>query len=383
MSSTAASPSAPDAEPPRLELVVERALEGIRLEVDAAWPMAGITALFGPSGAGKSTLLRHIAGLERGARRIAFGGALWEAAHSGVFVPPERRRLGMVFQDAVLWGHMRVRDNLLYGWRRRARGEAPGGGPAPEAVIEALGLGPLLERRPGQLSGGERQRVALGRALLARPRLLLLDEPLSALDVAARAELVAALESLLGRWGIPALLVSHAIDEVLRLAARVVVLERGRVVAEGPTAEVFERLDISGLGLAREPGAVLEAEVTGWDEGDGLLVLSVAGQPFWLPARAPRPAGTRLLLRIGAADVALARTRPEGTSVQNILAGRVESVAPAEGPFVRVGVRLDPRHRLEARITRRSARQLGLAEGMPIHCLIKSAALARGAPGED
>jgi molybdate transport system ATP-binding protein len=234
-----ADPSSP--EPPRLVADLRMKLGAFRLELDLDVPARGVTAIFGPSGCGKTTVLRAIAGLERASGSLRVAGETWQDDARGVFVPTHERGVGYVFQDAALFAHLTVRENLDYGLRRR---EKRGRSPAPPAalfglqhVVDLLGVGTLLDRSPLRLSGGERQRVALARALVAGPRLLLMDEPLASLDPARKAEVLPYLERLRDEVAIPAVFVSHSLDEVARLASHVVLMEAGRVVASRPAAE--------------------------------------------------------------------------------------------------------------------------------------------------
>lgn len=337
--------------------------------LDAAFEAPpGITMLFGRSGSGKTTLINAVAGLVRPqAGHVAVDGRVLFDAEAGIFLPPHRRRLGYVFQEGRLFPHLSVRQNLLYGhWftPRPLRRERLG------RVVEMLGIGPLLDRRPGALSGGEKQRVAIGRALLASPGLLLADEPLAALDEARKAEILPYFERLRGE--VPILYVSHSAAEVARLATSVVVLEQGRVVRQGPAAEVLADPAVTPLG-ARSAGALLIASVAR-HHADGLSELDAGGHPLFLP-RVAQPPGARLRLRIAAHDVILSRARPEGLSALNILPGRVHEIRAGEGPGAIVSLDT-PAGRLLARITRRSAEALALAPGVGCHAVIKSVAVA-------
>jgi len=334
---------------------------------------APVTALFGRSGAGKSSVIAAIAGLLRpqAGRIVAGGEVLFDAARR-IDLPPARRRVGVVFQDSRLFPHMDVRANLLYG-QRRARGAA---GPALDAVIEPLGIGPLLDRRPATLSGGERQRVAIGRALLARPRLLLMDEPLASLDGERKAELLPLLERLPRAFAIPILYVSHAVDEVLRLADRLVLIDAGRTVAEGPVEEVANRADFAHI-AAREgvPDAfsVIAATIESHDAAEAQTRLAFAGGALTVP-RIAGHAGERVRLRIPASEVILAQQLPHGLSVRNAIAARVTALEDVRGM---IEVTLDAGGPLKARISRAARAELSLAPGATIYALIKSAALTR------
>jgi molybdate transport system ATP-binding protein len=326
----------------------------------------GVTALFGPSGAGKSTIIQAIAGLIRPDQgRIVLHGETLLDTGRGIFVPARERRIGVVFQDTRLFPHLSVRANLLYGWRRSGAHSDPQN---IEDVVALLGLENLISRMPRGLSGGERSRVALGRALLMGPRALLLDEPLAALDAALKAEILPYLERLVRETKIPMLYVSHALDEVARLADRMVVLAGGRVVAEGSLFDVTARLDLF-TGAHLLPGAVLEAAIAGHDEAHGLTELAFAGEILVVPAIA-RPIGDKVRIRIDADDVMLALVRPESVSANNVLPATIAAIRE-EGPNADVQLRLKDGH-LIARITRRSMERLALTPGAQVFALIKS-----------
>jgi molybdate transport system ATP-binding protein len=341
--------------------------------LDAAFATRGhVTALFGPSGAGKSSIVAAIAGLSRPRQgRIALDGRiLTETPH--VFVPPEKRRIGVVFQDARLFPHMSVEDNLLFGWRR-ATVKAPAA--TVSHVVALLGLEALLQRRPRKLSGGEKSRVALGRALLASPDLLLLDEPLASLDAARRGEILPYLERLARQEKLPMLYVSHQIDEVARLADEVVVLENGRVKAQGPVSELLTDPDaVSGVPPL---GAVFDATVKE-HRPDGLTTLSFDGGLILL-SRLPQPPGTRLRMRLRAEDILLALEEPKAISANNVLLCRVQTIRASEAE-ADVAL-LCGATRLVARITRASLTRLGLETGRTVYAVIKSVTVAREAPG--
>ncbi|MEG9529012.1 MAG: molybdenum ABC transporter ATP-binding protein [Hyphomicrobiales bacterium] len=328
----------------------------------------GLTALFGRSGSGKTTLIDLIAGLARPDRgRIAVDGAALVDTAAGLFLPPHRRRVGVVFQDARLFPHLSVRTNLGYG-RVFARHR-----PDPAAfasVTEMLGIGHLLDRRPAGLSGGERQRVAIGRALLARPRLLLMDEPLAALDEARKAEILPYIERLRDEAGVPIVYVSHAVSEVARLATTVVVLEAGRVAAAGPTEAILRRADLVPIHEA-EAGALLDMVVADRDPETGLTRLTGAAGQLLVPGPA-RPPGARLRVRIPARDVLVATERPRGLSARNILTGRVSALTPS-GTEILVEIDCNGAP-LAARLTAAAVRELGLVPDSPVYAIIKSAA---------
>lgn len=355
--------------------------------LDAAFQAPpGITVLYGRSGSGKTTIVNAVAGLltpDRG--RIAIGERVLLDTEAGTALPPHRRSLGVIFQEGRLFPHLSVKANLLYG-RRFAGGRGHPGGqrpaPALDDVVEMLGIAPLLARRPGRLSGGEKQRVAIGRALLANPGLILADEPLAALDQARKDEILPYFERLRDATDVPILYVSHAEQEVARLATWVVALDRGRVTAQGPAAEILGDPMVTPAG-PRAAGAVIEAEVTAHHE-DGLSELSAGGAPLLVPRVAQAP-GTRLRVRIAAQDVILARqtssnTRPAGLSALNILTGRVTTIRPGEGPGTLVSI-ATPAGTVLARITGRSAQALDLAPGVACHVIVKALSIAPGDVG--
>ena len=352
-----------------LSVEIAHGFPGFALDVAFDAP-PGVTALFGRSGSGKTTVVNAVAGLlmpDRG--RIVAGGAVLFDRAGGVALPPHRRRLGYVFQDARLFPHMSVRQNLTYGQRF-----APSGGVGLEAVVEMLGIGALLERRPGGLSGGEKQRVAIGRALLSNPRLLLMDEPLAALDEARKAEILPWIERLRDGTDIPILYVSHSMAEVARLATTLVVMDQGRIRAAGPVAEVLADPGLAPVLGLREAGSILPARVAAQEE-DGLTRLETAGGPVWLP-RIEAAVGSALRVRIAAQDVIIARGRPEGISALNVLPAVVAAVRMGDGPgaLVRLSVAGDA---LLVRITRRSAAALELREGAEVFAIVKSVSVAQ------
>ena len=341
-----------------------------RLQIDLDMPGAGVTALFGPSGSGKTTVLRALAGLERARGRVQVGDECWQDDQRRIFVPTHRRGAGLVFQDASLFPHLTVRQNLDYGKKRGgARSEIDGFG----TIVELTGLGGLLDRSPRNLSGGERQRVAIARALLAAPRLLLLDEPLASLDASRKDEILPYLERLRDDLAIPIVYVSHALDEVVRLAGHMVLLQDGRSIAAGATADILARLDLP-LASADDAGVVIEARVGEHDEVDHLTKVDFEGGTLWI-GRVNAQCGSCVRVRVLARDVSLARDFPGPSSILNVLHARVTELRD-DGPD-RVNVRLSvgPTATLLARITRRSRDALALREGLDVHALVKSVAL--------
>ncbi len=362
-----------------LEMDVAARFDGFALGAKLKCETTGIIAIFGRSGAGKTSLINMLAGLLRPERgRIAVNGNVLFDSARGIDLPPEARRLGYVFQEGRLFPHMSVRKNLSYGYRR-ARAARPG--IEFDRVVELLGLERMLARRPGELSGGEKQRVALGRALLANPRLLLMDEPLAALDQPRKEEVMPFIERLRDTLDIPIVYVSHSMAEIVRLADTLVLMSNGRVEAVGGVEELTSRLDLRPLTGRYEAGAVVRAQVERHDETFGLTQLRFAGGILRVP-RVEAALGTEIRLRIRARDVALARERPQGLSILNILPCRVEAIGAEEGP--QVDLRLDAGGAaLWARITRRSVIDLALVPGAPVFALIKAVAIDRTSLGRD
>ncbi len=337
------------------------------LDIAFTAPTPGVTALFGPSGSGKSSTLLAAAGLFRPDWcRVSVEGDILADTGRGVWIAPERRRLGVVFQDARLFPHLGVLGNLRYGLRRAPPPHAIG----LDAVVALLGLEALLERRVHGLSGGERQRVAIGRALLAQPRLLLMDEPLARLDAARRAEILPYLARLRDETGLPILYVTHAADELARLADTVVLLEAGRVVASGPLPEIAARADLP-LAQRDDAGAILVARVAAHDALRGLTRLDAGRAPIFVPLLS-QPIGAAIRARIPAREIALARAVPDAVSFQNVLPARVGRVVidPARRSAL---VELDlGGTAILARFTPDAVSRLALAAGSATVALFKS-----------
>ncbi len=342
------------------------------LAVNVHLPGSGATALFGPSGSGKTTCLRAIAGLEPAVRgRLEVNGQVWQDDSAGIFLPTHQRAIGYVAQDAGLFTHLTVQGNLEYGMRRIP---ADTRRVSLQQAISLLGIAHLVARKPASLSGGERQRVAIARALAVSPSLLLMDEPLSALDVQRKAEVLPYLERLQQELAIPMLYVSHAPDEVARLADYLVLLEQGSVLAAGDTAELMTRLDLP-LAHGDNAGVVISTIVEGHDPVYDLIALRFAGGQLRLPA-ANGMTGMSLRVRVQARDVSLALQSPPDSSILNSFAATVIEIAPDSPGQVMVALDCSGQ-RLLARITRKSCEQLGIVAGMQLHAQIKGVALLK------
>jgi molybdate transport system ATP-binding protein len=362
-----------------MEIAIEKRLGSFALDARLDAPDSGITALFGRSGVGKTTVINALAGLLKPDRgRIVIGGeALFDSAR-GIDLPPERRRLGYVFQEGRLFPHYSVRGNLLYG------AKPDGSGPSFDAVVDLLGIKDLLARRPGDLSGGEKQRVAIGRALLASPRLLLMDEPLASLDAARKGEILPFIERLRDELRLPIFYVSHEMDEIIRLADLLVILDDGKVAASGSVEELTSRLDLWPLTGRYEAGSVIRTVLRGHDTTFNLSELAFPGGRLRV-AQLSLPLGTPVRVRIRARDVVLATERPTHLSIRNAFAGKVVELAPPRGPLidlkVDIGTPTDP-VMLWARITQHALQDLQLAPGKPIFALVKTVALDRHSYGQ-
>jgi molybdate transport system ATP-binding protein len=356
----------------RLTLNLELNLDNFVLAIDTDVELDGVTAIFGPSGSGKSSLLRAIAGFERPSTgTIRCGNHLWFDASTGHDVAAHRRSVGYMFQDARLFSHLDVAGNLQFALKRCRRE----GSLEYDHVLDALDLRQLLPRSVAALSGGERQRVALGRTLLTAPRLLLLDEPLTALDQARKEDILPYLERLPRDFGIPTLYVSHDIDEVAHLADRILVLADGRLRATGPTVEILERFDLAPFTGRFEAGVLLEGEVSGHDERLRLTAIDLHGATLTVPIALDNPVGNHVRLRVRARDVAIATQAPVGLSIRNVLPGTIARIEldPDSGSaetLIDVG---GPR--IRARLTMAAVEDLSLTEGMAVFALIKSVGL--------
>ena len=352
-----------------LSVTLRHSFSGFDLDVSFQAP-AGVTVLFGGSGSGKTTIINAVAGLLRPqSGRVCIDD--WELfdIEQGRWLPPHRRRLGYVFQEGRLFPHLTVSQNLAYGrWfaPRNAKRENS------SRIVEMLGIGHILKRYPATLSGGEKQRGAIGRALLADPKLILADEPLAALDETRKAEILPYFERLRDEVSVPILYVSHSASEVARLATTVVAIQNGRVSGHGPAAEILGDPMITPLG-ARAAGAMLEATVVA-HHPDGLSELDAGGAMLLLP-RVQQSLGKKIRVRIAAQDVILSRNPPEGLSALNVLPGTIAMIRSGDGPGAIVSIDTQA-GRLLARITQRSVRALGLTNGARCHAIIKTVAVA-------
>jgi molybdate transport system ATP-binding protein len=359
-----------------IELAFAARLGDFSLDVAFAVPMRGVSALFGPSGSGKTTILRCVAGLQRLSGRLRVGEEIWQDDASGIFRRPHRRPVGYVFQESSLFAHLSVRNNLLFGARRAAR-DRHGVFDFAE-IVGLLGIGHLLDRAPAALSGGERQRVAIGRALLSQPRLLLMDEPLAALDRPTKDEILPYLEALHEYLAIPILYVSHDLAEVERLADTLVLLDDGHVVASGQLSALEADPQLPLL-RAPEAAVTLTATVVGIDEAYALTTLAVAGGTLVVPGREGGP-GSRRRVRIGASDVSFARAPVTATTILNCLPARIVSVGRLDGNLAQMNIVAalgedGDGARIVGRVTRKSQEALGLAPGSSVFAQIKSVAL--------
>lgn len=353
-----------------IEARLQLARADFSLDVDLKLPGHGVTALFGPSGCGKTTCLRSLAGLERARGRVTVNQKIWQDDHSKQWLPTHQRALGYVFQEASLFAHLSVQKNIAYGLKRtpveRRR-------VSKERAVELLGIGHLLERMPATLSGGERQRVAIARALATSPEVLLMDEPLAALDAQRKAEVLPYLEQLQRQLQIPIVYVSHSMDEVARLAQHMVLLNAGRVLAQGSVTELLSNLDLP-LAHGDVASSVVHATVQSHDAADHLSTLIFDGGQLQLVMARPRQVGSQVQLRVQARDVSLSLHRPEASSILNILPMQVLRLRE-DGPGQTMVSLQAGNTRLLARITQHSARALALQAGRQVYAQIKGMAL--------
>ena len=369
-----------------LELDLRLVRGDFQLHVEQTLAIDGVTAIFGRSGSGKTTLLRCIAGFEHAAGRISFCGDDWLNDAKKRVVPAHKRGVGYMFQQPGLFRHLNVAQNLEFARSRATKALKQRDAKADldyNHVLEVFALGSLMNRATNDLSGGEAQRVALARTLLSQPDFLLLDEPLAGLDDASKRELLPFLETLTKEFDLPTLYVSHDIDEVARLAARLLVLDEGTVSAYGPTQALFQDLEDSDFSDRYEAGVLLDARVIEQDEEFQITRLQVAGQTLSVPIRSILRPGDDARLRVNARDVAIAREKPVGISIRNVFAGCVASLSAEPGqPFAEVVIRLDAADEAEAspivlrsRVTRAAAAELELAVDQPVYALVKTVLL--------
>ncbi len=356
-----------------IEVDIRRQLGDFTLRAEFTSPPGGITALFGRSGVGKTALINLLAGLDRPDEgRIAVDGAVLFDSARGIDLPPAARRLGYVFQEGRLFPHMNVRRNLAYGMKGRRDGAEF------TRIVELLELGPLLKRGIRALSGGERSRVAIGRALLASPRLLLMDEPLASLDQSLKREILPFIERLRDELAIPIVYVSHAMEEIVRLADTLVLMTDGTVAAVGPVEEILSRLDLRPLTGRYEAGAVLPVVVEGHDVDNAITRLGFNGLTLLVPY-ADIPLGEELRIRIRARDVSLALSAPRDISILNVFPGRVVEIGDRKDG--QMDVIVDVGARIWARVTRLAVDRLALRPGSQVHALIKAVAIDRQSMG--
>jgi molybdate transport system ATP-binding protein len=359
-----------------IEVDVKRTIGSFTLQV-AFSNDRGITALFGRSGSGKSQTISLIAGLSKpDAGRIVLDERNLVDVEFNIFLPPYRRRIGLVFQDSHLFPHFSVQQNLMFGrWFASKTERAI----SFEQVVETLGIGHLLKRRPALLSGGERQRVAIGRALLSCPKLLLFDEPFAALDLQRRLEVMPLIERLRDEFRIPIVYVSHALEEVVRLASHVVVLEDGQVKATGDPGDVFGPAAVQAAHTRFDRSTVLTMRVGGEDAAYGLSELLHPAGTVWLAGPAGAK-GEKVRVLVRATDVTLSPTRPGNLSIRSILEGRIEDIE-TEGPLASVEIALNGGGRLFAMATRRAVDELGLRRNHSVFALVKTVAVDERAVG--
>ncbi len=343
---------------------------GFNLRARMEFPGQGVTVLFGPSGSGKTTLLRCLSGLERSPEGLfKFGDATWQDEARDIFIPVHKRPIGLVFQEPRLFGHLNVRSNLLYGFNRTPESERR---IFLDQVTEILGIAHLLDRRPKFLSGGEGQRVAIGRALLTSPRLLLMDEPLASLDQQRKREILPYIRRLQNELKIPIIYVSHSLGEVLQLVDTMVLLKQGQVVANGPVETVFSQLGLRGQIDPTLMGAVFDTTVEDHEPEFGLTRLRFMDHLLHVPKQEAE-VGRPIRIHIHSNDVSIATSSPNNqTSVLNILAAEVIEVGPLDAPGYSVDIKLNVGQPMLATITRKSLARLGIVPGQKVYAHIKA-----------
>ena len=358
-----------------IEIQLRQALADFDLDLDFSLSDNSVTALFGPSGAGKSTVINLIAGLQRPQHgRISINGTLVEHTRSNISLSPQRRNIGYVFQQARLFPHLNVEKNLLFGWQRA---EHRASQTEISHLVTLLGIGSLLSRKPAALSGGEKQRVALGRAILSNPDLLLLDEPLTGLDHKRRDEILPYIERIRSEQQIPILYVSHSIDEVTRIADYLHIINRGKIVAKGSVSEVFSRIDLYPITGRFEAGAIIDGRITKHHRSLALSEIGFGRQTLTVPM-VDAGVGESIRVRVRARDIIIARHKPEDISANNILQGEILDIRSGDGPYADLQLQCSDT-RLIARITRHSAERLQLNVGATVYAVIKSVTIDRRA----
>jgi molybdate transport system ATP-binding protein len=353
-----------------LRIAIKLKYKSFSLDLDLSLPLKGITVLFGPSGSGKTSLLRCLAGLEQARGLIRLGDECWLDSGRNVFKPTWQREIGYVFQEASLFEHINVHDNLMFGLKRARRS---GQSYSLQDSVKLLGIGHLLEREVQHLSGGERQRVAIARALATQPKLLLLDEPLASLDVLRRREVLPWLEGLHDALKMPVVYVTHAVDELARLADHLVLLDQGEVSASGPI-DVVSRSQAMALAIGEDAGIVSHAVVLHRDEANHMVQLQFGSGSVWVRDQG-LAIGRRVRIRILARDISLTKTVQEDTTIQNHLRGTIESIEAFQHPAQAVVRVRCEQEVLLAHVTYRSLKRLALGPGSPVWCQVKSVAL--------
>jgi molybdate transport system ATP-binding protein len=349
----------------------QRVKDAFNLDVDLKMPGQGVTAIFGESGSGKTTLLRCIAGLEKnisGCLRV--NGEIWQ--DTSEFVPTHKRNLGYVFQEASLFEHLSALENLRYAIKRSKQADKAN---ILEQVVNVMGIEGILSQYPEQLSGGEKQRVAIARALLSQPKLLLMDEPLASLDTARKLEILPYLERIRSSFNIPILYVSHAVDEIVRLADHVVIMQQGKVVARGGVTELFSKVDLP-LGVSNEVGAILECTVEEKDKQWGLMRVAFAGGELWLPNVEGKQNNSQRV-RVLASDVSLTLSAHSDSSILNVLSGEIAEIIDDQDSAMAMVRLIVGESYLLARLTKKSLHNLDLKLGKSVYIQIKSAAIVR------
>ena len=352
-----------------LDLSIKHKLENLQIDIEFQAKPSSITSLFGPSGSGKTSIINMIAGLDKpGYGKIKVGNKMLLNTEEGINLPPEKRQLGYIFQDSRLFPHMNVRQNLLYGFKSIN----PDTDITLDHVIKILKLSHLLERKPSKLSGGEKQLVAIGRAILTQSRILLMDEPLASIDTQLRNQILPFIEELRDRLGLTIIYVSHALDEVIRLSDKMILISNGTKKTEGPVEEVMSRLDLQPLTGQFDAGAVLPAIARGYDPKFDLTELSFQGGVLQV-AGANIADGEKVRIHIKARDITISKSLPKKTSVLNIFEGTVIDIGDEESS--QIDIKIDIGAPLIARITKKSFLELKLKEGSKIFAMLKAVAL--------